>query len=79
MVINSHNNFIGNLNLEKIDDDYFVDFPICPRIKKISFTWEQLDETHEIVSKLTKMVSFFPNLIDMRCDFNAKHYTSEQV
>lgn len=64
---------------ETIDDNYFADFPLCSRIRKLDFRWSQLDETHELVSKLTKMVSFFPNLTNMDCDFDAQYYISEKV
>jgi hypothetical protein len=69
---------LKSLRLETIDEDYFVDFPVCPRIKKLNFGW-RLDETHDVVSKLTKMVRFFPNLANMECRFNAEPYASEQV
>ncbi|KAI6170791.1 hypothetical protein M3Y97_01112100 [Aphelenchoides bicaudatus] len=75
------NNIYGDSDLifnETIDDDYFDDFPKCPRVKTLSFLLTQLDETHDLIPKITKMVSFFPNLTEIDCFFNAEHYTSEQ-
>lgn len=48
---------LKTLILEAITDDYFVDFPVCPRIKKLDFVWTQLDETHELLPKLTNIGS----------------------
>lgn len=64
---------------ETIEDDYFADFPICPRIKTLEFVWYQLDETHDLVSKLTDIVPFFPNLIKLKCNFLAENHLSKEV
>jgi hypothetical protein len=70
---------ITSFILEKIDEDYFDDFPVCFYTKKLDFEWDQLDETHDLLPKITKMIPFFPNLIRMVCYFEAEQYTSEQV
>jgi hypothetical protein len=64
---------------ENIDSNYFDDFPTCPRIQEIDFRWVQLDETHELVPKVTEIIPFFPNLKLMVCFFEAEYRTSEQV
>ncbi|KAI6193985.1 hypothetical protein M3Y96_01077100 [Aphelenchoides besseyi] len=48
-----------------IDDNFFDDFPTCPSVKKLKFTWRNLDEMHNIVPKVTKMMPFFPNLCQL--------------
>ncbi|KAI6219271.1 hypothetical protein M3Y95_01121700 [Aphelenchoides besseyi] len=61
-----------------IDDNFFNDFPTCPSVEKLKFTWKDLDEIHNLVWKVTKMMPFFPNLSELLCCFRAEHYTLEQ-
>ncbi|KAI6227161.1 hypothetical protein M3Y95_00697300 [Aphelenchoides besseyi] len=62
-----------------IDDNYFHDFPTCPSVETLRFGCKDLNENHDLVSKLTEMIPFFPNLSKLFCDFEAEHYTPEQV
>ncbi|KAI6194013.1 hypothetical protein M3Y96_01080000 [Aphelenchoides besseyi] len=61
-----------------IDDNFFDDFPTCPSVKKLNFTWMDSNETHNLVPKVTKMMPFFPNLCELYCCFRAKYYTSKE-
>ncbi|KAI6210444.1 hypothetical protein M3Y96_00328900 [Aphelenchoides besseyi] len=61
-----------------IDDNFFDDFPTCPSVEKLRIGCKDLSETHDLVSKITQMMPFFPNLRDLLCNFDAEHYTPEQ-
>ncbi|KAI6193904.1 hypothetical protein M3Y96_01068200 [Aphelenchoides besseyi] len=60
-----------------IDDNFFDDFPTCPSVKKLKFTWRNLDEMHNIVPKVTKMMPFFPNLCQLYCYTSKYHAPGE--
>ncbi|KAI6179219.1 hypothetical protein M3Y98_00586700 [Aphelenchoides besseyi] len=62
-----------------IDDNFFDDFPTCPSVKKLKFTWRNLDEMHNIVPKVTKMMPFFPNLCQLYCRFETYDYLHEEL
>ncbi|KAI6179172.1 hypothetical protein M3Y98_00581700 [Aphelenchoides besseyi] len=62
-----------------IDDNFFDDFPTCPSVKKLKFSWAYLDEMHNIVPKVTKMMPFFPNLRQLYCRFEAYYYPHEEL
>ncbi|KAI6205259.1 hypothetical protein M3Y94_00772200 [Aphelenchoides besseyi] len=62
-----------------IDDNFFDDFPTCSSVEELNFNWKELNEDQDIVSKVTKMVSFFPNLKELLYRSIAVHYTAEQV
>ncbi|KAI6179295.1 hypothetical protein M3Y98_00595000 [Aphelenchoides besseyi] len=36
-----------------IDDNFFDDFPTCPSVKKLNFTWMDSNETHNLVPKFS--------------------------
>ncbi|KAI6179518.1 hypothetical protein M3Y98_00619100 [Aphelenchoides besseyi] len=60
-----------------IDDNFFDDFPTCPSVKKLKFTWRNLDEMHNLVPKVTKMMPFFPNLCQLYCYTSKYHEPGE--
>ncbi|KAI6232164.1 hypothetical protein M3Y95_00457900 [Aphelenchoides besseyi] len=62
----------------KIDDNFFDDFPTCPSVEMLKFNWKELNEDHDLVSKVTRMIPFFPKLRKLYCCFRADHYTAEQ-
>ncbi|KAI6187928.1 hypothetical protein M3Y98_00298600 [Aphelenchoides besseyi] len=62
-----------------IDDNFFDDFPTCPSVKKLKFTWMDLDEMPNLLPKVTKMMPFFPNLRQLYCRFEAYYYPYEEL
>ncbi|KAI6232178.1 hypothetical protein M3Y95_00459300 [Aphelenchoides besseyi] len=63
---------------ETIDNNFFDDFPTCPSVERLIFSWKDLNADHNLVSKVTEMVPFFPRLRKLYCCFRADHYTAEQ-
>ncbi|KAI6193973.1 hypothetical protein M3Y96_01075700 [Aphelenchoides besseyi] len=61
-----------------IDDNFFDDFPTCPSVKKLNFTWMDSNETHNLVPKVTKIMPFFPNLCELYCRFKVRFYAHEE-
>ncbi|KAI6179186.1 hypothetical protein M3Y98_00583300 [Aphelenchoides besseyi] len=68
---------VSKLFRATIDDNFFDDFPTCPSVKKLKFTWRNLDEMHNIVPKVTKMMPFFPNLCQLYCYTSKYHAPGE--
>ncbi|KAI6205140.1 hypothetical protein M3Y94_00758800 [Aphelenchoides besseyi] len=63
---------------ETIDKKFFNNFPTCPSVAELMCRWKNLNADHDLVSKVTKMVPFFPNLRKLCCYFTADHYTPAQ-
>ncbi|KAI6232575.1 hypothetical protein M3Y95_00500100 [Aphelenchoides besseyi] len=61
-----------------IDDNFFDDFPTCPSVERLKLRWKDLDENHDLVSKLTEMIPFLPSVRVLVFCFSAEHYTPEQ-
>ncbi|KAI6209240.1 hypothetical protein M3Y96_00200500 [Aphelenchoides besseyi] len=61
-----------------IDKYFFDDFPTCLSVEELLFILQNLIENYDLVSKITKMIPFFPNLRELLCSFSAEHYTAEQ-
>ncbi|KAI6200409.1 hypothetical protein M3Y96_00730700 [Aphelenchoides besseyi] len=61
-----------------IDDDFFCDFPTSPTVEKLNFVWLNLGKNHDLISKITKMMPFFPNLVELTSFFQVKRYTHER-
>ncbi|KAI6197747.1 hypothetical protein M3Y94_01261600 [Aphelenchoides besseyi] len=50
-----------------IDDNFFEDFPTCSSVEKLEVNWDDRHEDNDFVSKITKMMPFFPNLVKLFC------------
>ncbi|KAI6232499.1 hypothetical protein M3Y95_00492300 [Aphelenchoides besseyi] len=61
---------------EKIDDNFFDDFPTSPSVEKLKFFWNDFHKDNNRISKITQLLPYFPN--SNRLVIRAEHDTPEQ-